>query len=370
MNKIGEYSYRLLADENSNAEKFDNFVAAHPKGHVLQGWEWGYVKQPAWEPLRLVLEKDGEICAAALILQRKLPAGLGNIFYSPRGPVLDINDTALWEACVGAVTELAKQRGAIYWKIDPDIDIDFPEAEIWRKRLDGSKFRIVDKGEGFEGVQPRFVFRLDISPEIDDLLAACHQKTRYNIRLAKKKGVEIVSGAGKEALPEFYRILTTTASRDKFLIRPYSYFEGFYDRLYPVGQTELFMAYYEGEAIAGTLAFRMGDKAWYIYGASANSHRNLMPNYLIQWTMIEWAKEHGCTMYDFRGVPGHVAEDHPLYGLVKFKKGFGGKYTEFIGEYDLVFNSAKYGMYNFLEPIYQKNIRRLIAFKKKLKGQK
>ena len=182
--------------------------------------------------------------------------------------------------------------------------------------------------------------------------------------------MEIVSGAGRECLPEFYRILTTTATRDHFLIRPYSYFEGFYDHLHPVGQTELFMAYYEGEAIAGTLAFRMGDKAWYIYGASANSHRNLMPNYLIQWTMIEWAKAQGCTMYDFRGVPGHVAEDHPLYGLVKFKKGFGGKYTEFIGEYDLVFNSAKYGLYNFLEPIYQKNVRRVINLKKKLKGQK
>ena len=370
MNMIGDYSYRLLADEANNAELFNAFVAAHPKGHVLQSWQWGMVKQPAWQPLRLVVEKDGQICAAALILQRKLPAGLGNIFYSPRGPVLDIDDAALWQATVGAVKALAKERGAIYWKIDPDIDIDFPEAEVWRSRLKASGFVQAGKGEGFEGVQPRFVFRMDIQPEIDKLLAACHQKTRYNIRLAIKKGVEIVSAAGRENLPEFYRILTTTATRDNFLIRPYSYFERFYDSLQPVGQTELFMAYYNGEAIAGTLAFRMGDKAWYIYGASSNAHRNLMPNYLIQWTMIEWARQHGCTMYDFRGVPGHVAEDHPLYGLVKFKKGFGGKYTEFIGEYDLPLNPAKYHLYNFLEPIYQKNIRRLIAVKKKLKGGK
>lgn len=130
------------------------------------------------------------------------------------------------------------------------------------------------------------------------------------------------------------------------------------------------MAYHEGEAIAGTLAFRMGDKAWYIYGASSNKKRNLMPNYLIQWTMIEWAKEHGCTMYDFRGVPGDVGKDHPLYGLVKFKKGFGGKYTEFIGEYDLVYRGFNYRAYNILEPIYQKLVRKLIAFKKKLKGKK
>lgn len=363
------YSYRLLTDTAENAELFNAFVAAHPKGHVLQSWQWGNVKEPAWQPLRLVIERDGEICAAALILQRTLPAGLGNIFYSPRGPVLDIYDAELWRETVSAVKKLAAERGAIYWKVDPDIDIDFAEAAEWQRLLGESGFVKAGQGEGFEGVQPRFVFRLDIHPEIDELLAACHQKTRYNIRLARKKGVTI-EVKGKEALPEFYRILTTTASRDNFLIRPYAYFERFYDSLYPVGLCELFMAYYEGEPIAGTLAFKMGEKAWYIYGASANSHRNLMPNYLIQWTMIEWARERGCTMYDFRGVPGHVAEDHPLYGLVKFKKGFGGKYTEFIGEYDLPIKPAKYRLYNFLEPIYQKNIRRLIAIKKKLKGQK
>lgn len=364
------YNYRLLEDTAENAALFNDFVAAHPKGHILQSWQWGEVKKPAWQPLRLFIEQGGQPCAASLILQRKLPAGLGNIFYSPRGPVLDINNEELWQATVRAVRELAEKRGAIYWKIDPDIDIDFPEAAVWRGRLSAGGFVQAGAGEGFEGVQPRFVFRLDTHPTTEELLAACHQKTRYNIRLAGKKGVTIVSAAGREALPEFYRILTTTASRDHFLIRPYSYFERFYDNLQPVGLCELFMAYYEDEAIAGTLAFKMGEKAWYIYGASANSHRNLMPNYLIQWTMIEWAKANGCTMYDFRGVPGHVPEDHPLYGLVKFKKGFGGKYTEFIGEYDLPIRPGKYRLYNFLEPIYQKNIRRLIALKKKLKGQK
>lgn len=364
------YSYRLLPDTAENAALFNGFVAAHPKGHVLQSWQWGEVKKPAWQPLRLLVERDGEPAAAALILQRQLPAGLGNIFYSPRGPVLDINDEELWRETVKAVRALARERGAIYWKVDPDIDIDFAEAAVWRRLLAAEGFVQAGQGEGFEGVQPRFVFRLDIAPTADELLAACHQKTRYNIRLAGKKGVTIVSAAGRENLPEFYRILTTTASRDNFLIRPYSYFERFYDSLQPAGLCELFMAYYEGEAIAGTLAFCMGENAWYIYGASANSHRNLMPNYLIQWTMIEWAKERGCTMYDFRGVPGHVAEDHPLYGLVKFKKGFGGKYTEFIGEYDLPFKPAKYRLYNILEPLYQKNIRRLINLKKKLKGGK
>lgn len=364
------FTSRVLEETKENIDLFNGFIENHPKGHVLQSWQWGDVKKPAWQPIRLVVEENGEVKAAVSILKRTLPMGIGNIFYSTRGPVLDIENGELWQAMVDAMAAQAKIHKAIYWKIDPDIDKDFPEAATWLARMQGSGFKAVDKGEGFEGIQPRYVFRMDISKDVDTMLAECHQKTRYNIRLARKKGVEIVSGAGKECLPEFYEILTTTASRDNFLIRPYSYFEGFYDNLYPAGQTELFMAYANGEAIAGTLAFKMGDKAWYIYGASANKARNLMPNYLIQWTMIEWAKENGCTMYDFRGVPGDVAEDHHLYGLVKFKKGFGGKYTEFIGEYDLVYNKARYALYNFLEPIYQKNIRKIIALKKKIKGQK
>ena len=96
------------------------------------------------------------------------------------------------------------------------------------------------------------------------------------------------------------------------------------------------MAYYEGQAIAGTLAIWYGDKVWYLYGASSNEHRNLMPNYMLQWDMIQWAVDQGCRLYDFRGVPGQVGEDHPLYGLYKFKLGFGGDYVEFVGEMDLV----------------------------------
>ena len=102
------------------------------------------------------------------------------------------------------------------------------------------------------------------------------------------------------------------------------------------------MAFHEGQPIAGTLAIHYGDKVWYLYGASSNEHRNLMPNYLLQWTMIQWAIETGCRIYDFRGVSGDVSEDNPLYGLYRFKKGFGGEFTEFVGEMDLVLNKPAY----------------------------
>jgi len=221
-------------------------------------------------------------------------------------------------------------------------------------------FSSAESGKGFEGVQPKYVFRLDISPDESTLLANMQQKTRYNIRLATKKGVTIRQGT-REDLPKFYEVLKETTERDRFLVRAYSYFEDLYDSLVPTGMGELFVAEFDGEIISGTLAFVMGSKAWYIYGASSNAHRNVMPNYLIQWEMIRWAKSLGCTLYDFRGVPGHLTEDNPLYGLYRFKKGFNGEYTEFIGEWDLVYRPAIYFLWNHLEPIYSDVVKGIIG---------
>lgn len=145
---------------------------------------------------------------------------------------------------------------------------------------------------------------------------------------------------GKEMVPEFTRIMVETGVRDNFVTRPASYFAAMLDNL---GEhARLYMAFHEGRAIAGTLAIRYGDKVWYLYGASSNSERNLMPNYLLQWSMIRWAIESGSRVYDFRGVSGDLSEDNPHYGLYRFKKGFGGEFTEFVGEYDYVLKKSAY----------------------------
>ncbi len=354
--------WRLLQEDEKTA--FNNFNARHPKGHILQSWEWGQVKEAgSWKPFAVIVEENKNILASCLILKRNLPFKLGSIFYAPRGPVLDIENTAAWDTLWLGIKKLAQENRALFCKIDPDI----PQGNsLWEMRLKDSGFKSLEAGEGFEGIQPRHVFRLDISPAEEELLASFHQKTRYNIRLAEKRGVT-VELKGKEALAEFYSLLKITAQRDKFLIRNYGYFEGFFKYLEPQNFLQLFLTYYKGQAIAGALAFRLGDKAWYIYGASANEHRNVMPNYLMQWEMIKWAKASGCIMYDFRGVPGDVDKDHPLYGLVKFKRGFNGEYTSFIGEYDLICRPVAYKLYRIFEPLYQKLIRLAIWGKKRLK---
>ena len=356
--------YRII--DISEKERFNDFMKHHPKGHILQTWEWGEVKKGAWKPIRLIVEDEGVIVAAALLLCRQLPAHLGSFFYCSRGPVLDMENESAWQELLRGIKETGKKENALFCKFDPDIP---DENELWHRRFREAGFENAARGEGFEGVQPRYVFRLNIAPSEEELLKNFHQKTRYNVRLAEKKGVVVDTDAPREKLPEFYNLLQTTAERDHFLIRSYSYFEGFYDILKASGMARMFMVYYEDKPISGALAFLLGDKAWYIYGASANEYRQLMPNYLMQWRMIQWAKSEGCTLYDFRGVPGLVPEDHPLYGLVKFKRGFGGDYVCFMGEYDMVFKPFMYRLYNFAEPLYQKLIRKVIWLKKKLKSR-
>jgi lipid II:glycine glycyltransferase (peptidoglycan interpeptide bridge formation enzyme) len=280
--------------------------------------------------------------------------------------VLDIHNQELFDFLLGRVKELAREHQAVFLKIDPDV----PAAnQGFVAYLRKAGFRAADKEVGFEGVQPRFVFRLDITPPEEHLLANLHQKTRYNLGLAERKGVEVAATENKEDLAVFYQILVETASRDRFLIRSYDYFSVLWDKLIARGYARLFLARYQGEVIAGTLAFIFGQKTWYIYGASSNRHRNVMPNYLLQWRMIQWAKQEGCTLYDFRGVPGSLTEDNPLYGLYRFKKGFNGQYTEFVGEYDLVYLPHYYWAWQNLEPLYSKGIRQLIGLRKKLGGR-
>jgi len=354
---------RLIND--NEREYFNKFISSVPKGHILQSYEWGEIKaKTGWQPLRMIVEEGNKPIAAISILKRMLPGLKKAIFYAPRGPVFDIANKEVFDFLLNEIKKLAKKHKAIFLKIDPDVsakDTNFRELLISRG------FRSAEKGEGFDGIQPKYVFRLDITPPEETLMANMHSKTRYNLRLAARKGVTIKNDCLKTDLKDFYNILLETCERDKFLVRSYGYFEDMWDYLVERGYAKLFMAEYDGKYIAGTLAFNFGEKAWYIYGASSNSYRNVMPNYLLQWTMIKWAKEEGCTLYDFRGVPGNLSEDNPLYGLFRFKKGFNGEYTEFVGEFDLVYSPVYYYLWNTLEPVYQKGVRKLISLKKKFK---
>ncbi|ADL07071.1 lipid II:glycine glycyltransferase FemX [Thermosediminibacter oceani] len=341
---------------NGDPSKYTKFVETHPKGHVLQTLEWAKVKEDNWRPIYVTVEEKGAVKASMLLLLRQLPMIRKNIIYSPRGPVCDMHDFDTLKFLMDNVRKLARKNNAIMLKIDPDISI---KDQIVANNLKKLGFKQNMEALNFEGIQPRFVFRLDITPSLEELLMSFHPKTRYNIRLAQRRGVKIRIGK-REDLKEFHRIMEITGLRDGFVVRSLDYFEKMYDSLEPRGYLELALAEYEGKTIAGIICLFCGTKCWYLYGASSNEHRNVMPNYLLQWEMIKRAKERGCTLYDFRGVSGDLNPDNPLYGLYRFKKGFNGEFTEFIGEFDMVLSPFWYTVWQKGIPIFR-NIRRKIT---------
>ncbi len=338
--------------------EYERFISSHPKGHFLQSYDWSRQKPEwTWEGI-FARDENGAIKGAMSVLIRKAPYTPYSIMYAARAPVCDIHDKdTLKELTEGAKT-LAQKYNAYCLKLDPDIsveDTDFPKimAEL------GYKHR--DTGKNFSGIQPRFVFRLDVNNKSEDeIFSSFHSKTRYNIRVAERKGV-VIKLCGAEAVEDFSNMMLETGVRDGFVVRSGDYFENMLKNL--GDNCRLYMAYSDDTPIAGTLAIHYGDKVWYLYGASSNKHRNLMPNYLLQWTMIKWAVECGCRIYDFRGVSGDLSEDNPLYGLYRFKKGFNGDFVEFTGEYDFIFNRPVHFMLEKGELIFRKLRKQLFMLK-------
>ncbi len=342
--------------------EYENFIASHPKGHFLQSYAWSKQKPEwTWEGI-FVRDESGSIKGAMSVLIRKAPYTPYSIMYAARAPVCDIHDKeTLLELTEGA-RKLAQKYNAYCLKLDPDVVVDdekFPEimAELGYKRR--------DTGKNFSGIQPRFVFRLNTDGKSEEeLMASFHSKTRYNIRVAERKGV-VVKLCGTEAVEDFSSMMLETGVRDGFVVRSKDYFENMLKNL--GDSCRLYMAYSGDIPIAGTLAIHYGDKVWYLYGASSNKYRNFMPNYLLQWNMIQWAVELKCRIYDFRGVSGDLSEDNPLYGLYRFKKGFNGDLVEFTGEYDYIFNRPIHFMVEKGELVFRKLRKQAFMLKNRLK---
>ncbi|NMB02240.1 MAG: peptidoglycan bridge formation glycyltransferase FemA/FemB family protein [Firmicutes bacterium] len=318
----------LLWDKES---LFDHYVTSHPRGDVLQTTAWGKLKASSgWKYFPLVVMDRGTPQASALILVKNLPLVPATIAYSPRGPLFsspEALDTLLQEG-----TQLLRKEKALVWKMDPAI---LAGNETWSKAAEQHNLKWVDTGLDFQGVQPRYVMTLDLQHSLDTLLNNMKSKTRYNIRYAMRKGVRVVHLKEKTQLSVFYCLLQETAKRDSFTIRPISYFEEMWEHLVKNNLARVFLAYSESTPLAGAICFRLASRVWYVYGASSNEQRNLQASHLLQWEMIKWAKGIGCTVYDFRGVSGDLNPEHPLYGLYRFKDGFGAKLETYVGEYDL-----------------------------------
>ena len=339
---------RFVTDEKSKIE-YKEFLEKHERCNFQQSPEWARVKDNWKNEIILAEDENKNIVGSLSVLIRKIPI-FGNIMYSSRGPVCDIHNEKILNELTEGAKQLAQKYNAIVLRIEPDI---LSNDKEFRNIVEKLGYKIKDDAKNFrEEIQPRYVFRLNIKGKTEEeIFAGFHSKTRYNIRLATKKGVTVKEGT-RDDLSKFHKIMVETGARDGFIIRPLSYFEKMYDNLAPE-HMKLLMAYYEGEPISGVIPIFYGNKTWYLYGASSNEHRNLMPNYLLQWEMIKMALKRNDDIYDLRGVSGVVDENHPQYGLYRFKKGFGAEFTEFLGEIYIPFNPLKYSLYKFSEKMFR-----------------
>lgn len=329
-----------------------------PKAHALQSWTWGEFKSRwGWTPQRLtftVAESSWEPLAAAQVLRRRVPYLPFSILYVPRGPALDYNDRKLRVAVLRELEKLARHERAIFIKIDPEVVRAWGEAAE-RPSPIGSHFveELKQRGWRFspEQIQFRNTVELDLQRSEEDLLAAMKSKTRYNIRLAGRKGVVVRRGT-LEDLPTIAGMYETTAERDEFTIRPLDYYLDAWRSFYDAGMAQPFIAEYEGTPLAAVIIVRFGERAVYMYGASTNKERQRMPNYLLQWEAICWAKAQGCTVYDFWGAPDEFVESDPLWGVWRFKSGFEGEVVRHIGAWDYPARPLWYWVYTRMMPRY------------------
>ncbi len=336
-----------------NAQEFDKFLRSHPKGHMQQSSAWGNVKKE-WEWTGFIARNEnGEIKGVCSVLLRQIPMTPFKMMYAPRGPVCNLDDTETVRELLTAAREYGIKNKAYTFKIDTDT---LASNTQYISLLESMGFTFKEHSASFDTIQSRYIFRLDISGKTEDeLMASFHPKTRYNIRLAARKGVT-VEVRGAEACEEFHKLMVVTGSRDNFVTRDVSYFKRIMDAF---GENaRIYLAYYEGKPIAGALDVLCGDKVWYVYGASSNEYRNVMPNHLVQWEMIKWAMESGCKYYDFRG--GYPDEDNPLHGIFKFKRGFCNDYMELMGEADLIIDKIGFTAVNAAQKL-AKSTRKIRA---------
>lgn len=330
---------------SSNQVKWEAYLLAH-HGHLLQSWAWGELKSRFdWSATRL---QTGD--AAAQILFRRLPLGL-TLAYIPKGPVLDWADREQGLTFFSLIHAEAKKRRAILLKIEPNLwspncNLDSGQAQTALELLSAAGFSPADT------IQPRTSLVIDLKGDAQTILAAMKQKTRYNIRLAEKKGVTVRQGSAAD-VSTFHRLALTTAARDGFGVHNLDYYQAAY-ALFAPERCVLLIAEFEDQPLAALIAFSQGQEAYYFYGASANEHRNLMATYLIQWEAIRWAKSQGCIHYDLWGIPDadlttleaeFEQRNEGLWGVYRFKRGFGGQWVQSIGAFDYVYNPLLYQVY-------------------------
>ncbi len=335
---------------------YEDFIMKQDLCDFQQSTKWADVKEYWNNDIIIVEDDDKNILASMSILTRRLPL-LGNIMYVPRGPIGNICDEEVLRKLTDKMKEIAAEYKAFAIIIEPNVKANNKEFANMVKKLG---YKINSTAIKFDQeIQARHNFRLDLRNKTEDeVFKNFASKTRYNVRLAMRKGIEVVE-KNEEGLDEFYDLMKETGKRDGFIIRSKDYFATILKK-FP-DNAKVYIAYYENTPISAIMPILYGDKMWYLYGASSNNHRNLMSTYLLQWEMIKVALKNSCNEYDFRGVSMENGED----GLYRFKKGFGGDFVELIGEVYMDFKPIKFFLFKIFKKLFLNVRYRIYKFTRK-----
>jgi lipid II:glycine glycyltransferase (peptidoglycan interpeptide bridge formation enzyme) len=359
-----------LSVRTITADEHLAFNRTQPALSFLQTPAWAGVKRE-WKSESLGwFDEGGQQVGAGLVLYRQAPVVKRYLAYLPEGPVIDwtTDDIGAW---LNPLARHAKRAGAFglrigapvvarRWRADtikaaiadpavgrlsqamPD-EVNHRATRI-RNDLRSLGWRPPDEEEGFAAGQPRFVFQLPIAGKTEDeLLAGMNQLWRRNIKKAAKLGVSVEVGTAAD-LPAFHALYVETAQRDHFTPRPLAYFTTMFAALLAEDpdRIRLYLARHEGDLVAATTWVRVGEHAWYSYGASSNAKREVRGSNAIQWQMIRDARAARAKIYDLRGITEGLEADDPHLGLIQFKVGTGGEAVEYLGEWDLPLNPLIY----------------------------
>jgi peptidoglycan pentaglycine glycine transferase (the first glycine) len=339
---------------------WDNLITKLPGTHLFQGIDWAQFKgKYGWESHPITLKIGERVSSAAMVLSRKVRASrLGpeiRIAYVPRGPITDWTDLDEVECILKELEDFCCSWKAIFLKIDPEVVISIGDADVSDSNKDQNSNRIVDllkkRGWRFSPDQVQFknTVWLDLTDTEESLLAGMKQKTRYNIRLAEKKGVRVRIG-NETDFERMFQIYAETSLRDGFAIRSKDYYFQLWKMFFANGVAYPMIAEFEGQIIAGLFIFIFAGRAWYLYGMSTNLHRDKMPNYLLQWEAIRLAKSKGVTIYDLWGAPDQLSKEDHMWGVYRFKEGLGGKLVRTIGAWDFTERPFLYSVYTQILP--------------------
>lgn len=351
--------------EIHDRDTWNNALKQLPYAHVLQTWEWGDFKHitTGWKPTRLAFYDDNDVIVAMTSILTRRIAFLA-VCYVPKGAVLAYEDEMLRNFVLDYLKQFARKQRAIWLKIDPDLpiatglphsddDVPNPIGISLKNHLIATHWRFSD-----DQVQFRNTLIIDLSRDEEALLANMSQNTRRKIRTAEKKGVRI-RHATVDDLPILYDLYRTTGERDNFLTRPPAYYERAWRDFMVAGLAQGLIAYDGDMPIAHVILFHFGRKCWYFYGASGNISREKMPNYLLQWEAMRWARANGYALYDMWGAPDEFIESDRLWGVYQFKQGFRGQVVRHIGAWDYAPYPALYWAYTQLMPRLMRVIRRI-----------